>query len=238
MSKTLLRNAGRQIMAEETRHDYIPAGDAEFLAWAKNFYTVCNENKTAWNLPIGPLGDLDTAIANFEGLYNKCQTDQRTKADTQYKNDLCKEAKKVCRAFAQEFLMHNSLITNYDLVRLGLHVRDPNKTPIGVPTKAPRISLERTKASRQLIVRVVDSETEKEAVPYGYNGAVIFYGTFDTPPAAGEDLPKSVLATTAIFLLDDFTAEDEGKRAYIAAQWENERGERGPWSDMQSMIVP
>jgi hypothetical protein len=225
------------IMARKTE-SYIPATDAAFLAWVKNFYTVCDEMTTAWGLPAARITALGVMKTNFETVYDKCKSDQKTKADTQDKNDRKAALETECRAIAQEFLMHSSKITNTDRVRLGLHVPDTTRTPVGVPAHAPLFVLERTKVACRFLLRIMDSETGKEAVPYGYNGAVVFYGVFDEPPSGPEKLPKSVLASTCIFPLNDFKPEEEGRRAYIALQWENEHGQRGPWSDMQSMIVP
>jgi hypothetical protein len=36
----------------------------------------------------------------------------------------------------------------------------------------------------------------------------------------------------------EFRKEDRGKTVYIAAAWQNERGNIGQWSDIQSAIIP
>jgi hypothetical protein len=32
--------------------------------------------------------------------------------------------------------------------------------------------------------------------------------------------------------------EDRGKKLYFALRWENTRGEKGPWSEIHSTIIP
>jgi hypothetical protein len=38
--------------------------------------------------------------------------------------------------------------------------------------------------------------------------------------------------------LVDFHEQERGKTVYIAIQWQNEKGEKGPFSAIQSAIVP
>jgi len=35
-----------------------------------------------------------------------------------------------------------------------------------------------------------------------------------------------------------FSKEDKGKTAYFSMAWQNARGMLGPWSEIQSMVVP
>ncbi|MDR0751261.1 MAG: hypothetical protein LBF12_01545, partial [Christensenellaceae bacterium] len=68
-------------------------------------------------------------------------------------------------------------------------------------------------------------------------GAVIAYAVLDAPPADVSALIRSVLATRTPHILE-FTEEERGKTVYVAICWQNEKGERGPWSEIESAIVP
>jgi hypothetical protein len=84
------------------------------------------------------------------------------------------------------------------------------------------------------------SSTE-EQIPYGMNGAVVYYavrGPGESAPATVEDLTVSELASASHYIIKSFKPGDEGKRVYVALCWENEKGEQGPWSPIQSMILP
>jgi hypothetical protein len=76
--------------------------------------------------------------------------------------------------------------------------------------------------------------------PPGVDGARIYYGVFDTPPATQEELPASVWATRCPHGIT-FRETDRGKRAYFALRWEvrvgGEKGESG-WSEIFSEIIP
>jgi hypothetical protein len=69
------------------------------------------------------------------------------------------------------------------------------------------------------------------------HGAEILYEIRDEPPATAEDLRHSSFATKTRMVYT-FTEAERGKKVYFAARWENTRGEKGPWSDVVSAIIP
>jgi hypothetical protein len=36
----------------------------------------------------------------------------------------------------------------------------------------------------------------------------------------------------------EFEEDERGKTLYIALCWQNEKGQRGPWSNVQTTIIP
>jgi hypothetical protein len=60
---------------------------------------------------------------------------------------------------------------------------------------------------------------------------------YDAPPADHNALTRSVLATRTPHTFE-FTEEERGKTVYMAACWQNEKGQKGPWSEIVSAIVP
>jgi hypothetical protein len=36
----------------------------------------------------------------------------------------------------------------------------------------------------------------------------------------------------------EFTEEERGKTVYVAICWQNEKGQKGPWSEIENAIVP
>jgi hypothetical protein len=59
----------------------------------------------------------------------------------------------------------------------------------------------------------------------------------NTPPEDTGDLTHSVLAIRTPHTME-FFEEERGKTVYIAIQWQNEKGEKGPWSEIESVIIP
>ncbi|MDR0695132.1 MAG: hypothetical protein LBF81_07535, partial [Prevotellaceae bacterium] len=65
----------------------------------------------------------------------------------------------------------------------------------------------------------------------------IIYDVLDAPPAGVSALARNVLATRTPYILE-FTDEERGKTVYVAICWQNEKGEKGPWSEIESAIIP
>jgi hypothetical protein len=58
----------------------------------------------------------------------------------------------------------------------------------------------------------------------------------DHPPADAGELTKALLATRTPHTLE-FTEEERGKTVYVALQWQNNKGQKGPWSEILWAIV-
>jgi hypothetical protein len=88
-----------------------------------------------------------------------------------------------------------------------------------------------------LSVGFENRDTESSAIPYYLDGAVIYYSVSDTPVVDPELLPHSRLASRSPFELV-LAQTQRGQTVYLAARWQNNRGELGPWSDIYSTVVP
>jgi hypothetical protein len=85
-----------------------------------------------------------------------------------------------------------------------------------------------------------DEASGKKAIPYGYSGALFFRKVLEPAegvPASPSELPESKLITATPHI-EEFLPSDQGKRAAYAACWQNGKGERGPFSDLQVHVVP
>jgi hypothetical protein len=113
---------------------------------------------------------------------------------------------------------------------------DTTSTHIGRPKTRPVFSI-RVKDTRLLELPFKDQDSESRARPYGMNGAVVSFEVSDTPVRDPEKLTRTELATRTPHLLH-FAEEDRGKTVYFSMQWQNESGERGDFTEIQSAIVP
>jgi hypothetical protein len=75
------------------------------------------------------------------------------------------------------------------------------------------------------------------AVRKPHTPAVVSFAVLDHIPKDEKELTRTELATRTPHLLR-FTEEERGKTVYVAMQWQNESGERGDFTDIQSAIVP
>jgi hypothetical protein len=215
--------------------DYIPKKDSELVAWSANFTTQVAANANAWSIPNTEVTALQTANTAFATLHAKADSPAKTPIVIAEKNTARQVLKEKIRGLVN-FRLKNPVITDAQRIALGLHVRDTTRTPVPVPTTHPEFNID-VLDFRRLKVVFHDQESASKARPYGVIGAVIIYAVLDTPPADHSALTRSVLATRTPHIFE-FTEEERGKTFYIAISWQNEKGERGPWSEIESVIVP
>jgi hypothetical protein len=134
------------------------------------------------------------------------------------------------------FRLKNPIIPKAKLRELGLPVPDGVRTPKPRPTTYPTFTIIQ-KGAGLLGIIYQEGTGRKGSRPPEANGARIYYGVPDAPPASQDELPASVFATRCPHTIT-FRETDRGKRAYFALQWENAKGEEGPWSEIQSEIIP
>ena len=218
-----------------TKSDYIPKKDAELVPWSANFTAGVAANAGAWGIPPDEVSALQTADATFAALHAQADSPARTSIIVAEKNAARHTLETKIRELAG-FRLRNPIITDAQRIALGLHVRDTTYTTVPVPKTRPELDVD-VVDFRRLKVSFRDMGSSSKAKPYGVNGAVIVYAVLDTPPADPGALTRSVLATRTPYTLE-FTEEERGKTVYVAICWQNEKGERGPWSEIESAIVP
>jgi hypothetical protein len=215
--------------------DYIPHQDAELVAWSANFTGQVAANAPIWEIPPHEVTDLQTADAAFAALHAQADSPAKNAIIVAEKNAAREVLVAKIRALVG-FRLKNPVITDAQRIALGLHVRDTTPSPIPVPHTRPELDID-VLDFRRLKVIFHDMASDSKAKPYGVNGAVIIYAVLDAPPADHSALTRSVLATRTPHILE-FTEEERGKTVYVAICWQNEKGEKGPWSEIESAIVP
>ncbi|MDR3198243.1 MAG: hypothetical protein LBU34_10290 [Planctomycetaceae bacterium] len=214
---------------------YLPRRDSELVAWGTNFTGQINLHLTEWSIPSDEYYALNTALQNFVHLHMQVDSPAKTHTLVIEKDAARKEFERLVRGLV-DFRLKNPIITDAQRSDLGLPIHDRKPTPIPKPKTHPDFVI-LVNDLRQLLVDFHEHESENKARPYGYNGAVISYAILDKPPAGPEELTHTVLATRTPFTLE-FTEQERGKTVYIAIQWQNEKGEKGLFSAIQSAIVP
>jgi len=215
--------------------DYIPRKDSELVQWGNNFADKLALYAGKWNIDPDVVAALAAALAAFKLWVAITDSPERNKVNVSAKNGARKEFVRQIRALAN-FQLRNPVITDAQRIELGLRVHDSKPTPILPPTEVPVLEIELL-GPRRLSFVFFSPDSESKAKPYGINGAVIVYGVLDTPTTSQDNLPHSVLATRTPHTLE-LTAADRGKTVYFAVCWQNEKGQRGPFSEVGSTIVP
>jgi hypothetical protein len=213
----------------------IPEKESELVVWGENFINQIVLYAGPWEIPPHEVDELKNAYTQFANLHSVTDSPARTTIIVAQKN----EAKEIFLSLTRlmiDFRLQNPIITNDQRIALGIHVKDKIYTPILTPSKAPKISVS-VEDKRQVKISIQDVDKSGKSKSYGIIGGVITYAILASPPSDQEQLTHSVLATRSTHVLT-FKEEDRGKTVYIAARWENEKGETGPWSDIISTIIP
>jgi hypothetical protein len=145
--------------------------------------------------------------------------------------------REVYRLLYTGFLKSSPLVTDEDLVSMGLptrhsggggHVPPPTTYVEGVVTPVgPGV----------LDIHFRDKGSDHKAKPAGVHGAEMIWAILDTPPTNWEQLVHSSFDTHTPLRLS-FENDQRGQTIYFAMRWENSTGAKGPWSEIQSAIIP
>jgi hypothetical protein len=90
---------------------------------------------------------------------------------------------------------------------------------------------------RELVVNFWVKGADSRAKPEHYDGAVIIWAVMNSPPENVTELTRHKMVSKTPHELK-VVDEERGKTVYIAAAWQNERGNIGDWSEIQSAVIP
>jgi hypothetical protein len=219
------------------KHDYVPARDADFDKWfvfLVQYVTAKCADETWTHIPQAALTALTAVRSAWSTAWKNVQG-PHTAVDTEAKNDAKKAAKAVIRPFVNQYLRFPP-VTDEDRTAMGIPNHDSTRTPIETPQTVPVFAAE-VRGIRSVTLVFHDEGTKSSAIPYGFNGAVVSWDVSGTPVTDPKKLTRSELATRSPHVLH-FEEEDRGKTVYIALQWQNESGEKGDFTAVQTAIIP
>jgi hypothetical protein len=111
------------------------------------------------------------------------------------------------------------------------------KTPSPVAGTYPDFDID-SGTIRRLTLHFFDQGSKKsKAKPKGQHGSEIKWAILSAPPASLTDLTNSSFDTHTPFTLE-FDESQRGQTVYFCLCWENTTGQKGPWSEIQSAIIP
>jgi hypothetical protein len=137
------------------------------------------------------------------------------------------------------FLRDNPLVTDADLLNMGLPKHSSGERhPAPVPTTVPEYELRLpAPAVIELIYYSTTSEGKRHSKPEGVHGVEVRSAILSEPPAGWDALTESSFDTASPITFT-FAGEQRGQRFYFALRWENTRGDKGPWSEINSAVIP
>jgi hypothetical protein len=191
--------------------------------------------KNDLNIPTAEVAELKALLNTFETNFEDSRGPERTPVIVAAKKSSRKKFETKIRGIVG-FYLQNPIVTPEMRIQFGLNPKDEIRTTIPVPKTRPEFSL-KVRDIRIIEVHFQDQGSDTKARPYGLNGAVISFDVLDEPPSEPGRLTRTELATATPHILK-FTEEERGKTMYAALQWQNLKGDRGPWSEIQSTVIP
>jgi hypothetical protein len=145
--------------------------------------------------------------------------------------------KMVYRKLYNGFLKESPLVTDDDLISMGLPKRNTSRTPAKVADVSPDSDVDTSVPGRLAFSFYQKGGRHKKGKPEDQHGVEIACVISDTKPEKWEDLTISKFATRSPYIMS-FENNQRGQTLYYAMRWENTRGEKGPWSDIAGIIIP
>jgi hypothetical protein len=217
---------------------FIPRKDNDFLRWTFSFISYLAPRAEQFNFPEKVSDSIQTQFSDFgEKLRLADEPATRTKLTIEAKTEARKLLEKTVRTAVKEYLTYNHLVSNEDRDGLGIPIHKTTRTPSPVAKTFPDFDVD-SGTLRRLTIDFYDAGNKKsKAKPAGQHGAEMCWTISDVPVIDISELNHSVFDTHTPLTLE-FQGHERGQTVYFALRWENTRGEKGPWSAIQSAIIP
>jgi hypothetical protein len=217
------------------RVNFIPRPNAKFNDWQGNLTTKVAPRAPALNISLEAVADLQKKKARWETAYAAAEDPAtRTKLTVIEKQEARKDYEAALREFVKSYLAYNPAVTDVDREDFEIPVHKTTRTPAPVADKAPYVTAI-AHGPRQVRFDF-GTEQGSTAKPAGQHGAEIASVIADTKPTLRQ-LAHSNFDTHSPLILT-FEDEERGKTLWYAVRWENTRGEKGPWGEIVSVVIP
>jgi hypothetical protein len=222
----------------------------------KHWLEVLTLHATAWGIPQSEVTALAALITAAEDCFTIAQSTDRTAVTTAQGKAAFGTLTKKMRFIKNHYFLKPPL-KDEDFVALELKPTDNTKTTVPVPVNQPGLEIIKW-GPHTLGVRCFTALTMGSDV--SDHGVRIYYGIVEnnttittdepsmthltedvyvlsSPPRTASDLPNSFF-TRRIKNTLELPLSASGKVCYLAARFENGKGQSGPWGTMISTVVP
>jgi hypothetical protein len=224
----------------DNKHEYyMPLGVHEFLGWGKNFVEVARANKTAFGFTDAELDPLKAGIDGLDAALVKAEGETASKEDTRHKNTVFEDVRHQFQNFVNIQVKYNDKIDNEGRANLRTHIQDTSRTTIPVPADLALLRITPIDGHGHRI-DFVSAATGKKSIPYGMSGVVLASKILEDGepvPETGEQLTDTEMITGSPHE-KRYPPNLAGKRVAYSAAWQNKKGEKGKFSDVQVQVIP
>jgi hypothetical protein len=148
-----------------------------------------------------------------------------------------KNFKAMFRKLYRGFLKNSPLVTDLDLLDMGLPIRPGGRKKSHPAPETFIASSVILIGPAVLDIAFHDRGGKSAAKPHGVRGAEMASCFSDTPVTNHEELTDMKFTTRTPFHLS-FHDSRRGKTLYFSLRWQGTLGEKGPWNDIRNVIIP
>ena len=218
--------------------NYIPESDAGFNSWQVNLMSNVASRAPRLNIPSDEVAAVQTKQSRWTTAYAAVLNPATcTKGAVTEKQEARKDYETALRRLVRTYLTYNPALSDQDREDMGLPVHKTTHTDAPIATDPPDCELDTSVPGRVSFHYFGKGSASRKAKPEGQHGAELAWSLGDPAPARWEDLVHSSFDTHTPLTLS-FENDQRGQNLYYALRWENTRGKKGPWSNIQSTKVP
>jgi hypothetical protein len=216
----------------------IPDKDSDFDERQEVITSTTADRLTDWNINLTWFnGELVPAKGNWAcawAAYKNPAT--RTKVITFNKTEARNTYQPILSKLV-DMLKSDPVVTPSDLEQMGIVVgKGRGNASNPSPKKRPDFGID-SSMIRRLTIRYRDQDATSRAKPHGVHGVEIRWAILDAAPTDISELINSSFDTRSPFTLE-FAEHERGKTVWFCLRWESTTGEKGPWSEIISAIIP
>jgi hypothetical protein len=216
--------------------NYIPESDAGFNSWQVNLMSNVASRAPRLNIPLDEVAAVQTKQSRWTTAYAAVLNPATcTKGAVTEKQEARKDYEAALRRLVRTYLTYNPALSDQDREDMGLPIHKTTHTDAPVATTIPYVVVI-LNLIRHLRFDFSGSEGSK-AKPEGQHGMELAARIGGEKPAGVHELTRSYFDTHTPLTIE-FTEADRGQTFWYAVRWENTTGEKGPWSEIMSAVIP
>lgn len=220
-----------------SRRDYLDLPDDQLVLRVSIILSHSKTNADRWRIFIEEIESWEPDFLLFKHTVDMlAHPENRYPANTTRKNEAKRVLKAKLRPFVQGRIYHNTAVTPSDLLSMGLPVHKTKHTRIPKPSAMPRFYAHST-GEREITFMAVNPGSGKRDKPAHVHGVKYSWIIDDHAPVNHQQLNESCF-NRRTKIKQTFSETERGKFLFAAAQYQNEKGETGPWSDIKKAIIP
>jgi hypothetical protein len=210
----------------------------EYRKFSNNYTAKVSAGAELWGIPATAVKRLKDGNTDWNAAQKLADDDAtRTPITTEKAKRLREADMENIRWMTNTYIKPNALgtITPEDYLDLGVNQGGGGHSPEPAPVSYPMFTAS-SKNPGELILRVRDSETKKQAKPEHVDALYMRYLITDKDAADPDEL-VTVEIVNRCFFKKRFKPQDRGKKIHIIAHWLNHRREAGPDCEIYVAII-